>query len=350
MQNDANAAADAGGASEAVQPATSTTDAAPSMRDTMLAVVSKHYKERDEGGRFAAKEIATDAAPETAAPVAEETTDQPATQAAETATPSIEPPASWSADVKAKWATLPPDVQTYIAQRESEAHKAITQAGERLKGFEQLDGALGPHRQALRAAYGSEAAAIQQLAALNTYATSDPEGFVRWFIADRRIDPTRLVQAAQSPADPHIATLAQRQAAIEARLNEEQTSRAVAAVEAEIAAFKANAPHFAELEATMTELMPGLLQSNPGMKPQDALKAAYEKAQWLNEGVRAKLLAEQEAARKAAAEAEAAKAVKEAKRAASVNLRSNSPGGSPATPQNMRDTMLAVARRAYAGG
>lgn len=354
MLEDANAPADAGGASDAAAietPVAAALEApARSIRDDMLAIASKYNPERGEGGKFSPRgDIAADDAPVGAAPAAEKTTDQPRAGALETATPSIEPPSSWSAEVKAKWAALPPDVQQYVAQRESEAHKAITQAGERLKGYEVLDQTIGAHRKTLRAAYGSDAAAVQQLAAMHQYATQDPAGFLKWFAQDRRIDLTQLYQAGQQAQPDPVATLAQRQAAIEQRMEME---RATTAIEREIERFKGNAPHFADLEQTMVDIMPAVLaKAAPNAAPADLLKAAYEQAQWLNEGVRAKLLSEQEAERKAKAEAEAGRAAKEAKRAASVNVRSN-PAGSPsqARPQSMRDTMEAIARQAFGQG
>jgi len=109
-------------------PATVET-AKPSIRDTLESVLAK-AEERGDDGRFKAKDTAQDTAPETP--------DQPETQkAAEPQPEAIEPPSSWSAEVKAKWATLPPDVQRYVLDRESQTHKAITEKGSALRSMTQ---------------------------------------------------------------------------------------------------------------------------------------------------------------------------------------------------------------------
>src|SRR5690348_16128080 len=99
-----------------------------SFEDTMSAVYDKMNQPRDDGGKFAGNETpaATEGA-ETAAEEAttEEITDQPSETEQETAQPSITAPNSWSAEMKAKFGSLPPEAQQYIAQRESEMHAAI---------------------------------------------------------------------------------------------------------------------------------------------------------------------------------------------------------------------------------
>jgi hypothetical protein len=45
----------------------------------------------------------------------------------EPAEPAIQPPASWSADAKSKFAELPPDLQTEIVRRESERDRGVNQ-------------------------------------------------------------------------------------------------------------------------------------------------------------------------------------------------------------------------------
>lgn len=81
----------------------------------------------------------------------------------EPAAPAIEPPASWSAEEKADFAKLPPELQATVARRESERDKLITQRTQE----------IAEHRKAAeaeRAAIASErdtyARSLQQLMAL----------------------------------------------------------------------------------------------------------------------------------------------------------------------------------------
>lgn len=338
--------------------ATTTTDTtpAPTMRDTMASVLAK-YPVRGDDGKFETRFPDTaDAAPADGAP-ATKTPDQPEAQAVETASPSIDPPASWSADVKAKWAALPPDVQTYIAQREGEAHKAITTAGERAKAYEALEAVIGPRRAALAAGYGNEAAALNELFGLSDFATQDPAGFVRWFAQQRGVDLSQIVgQPAAQPspaADPSVAAIQQRLDGLTNHIVTQQERQLLSEID-RFASAKGDdgqplRPHFADVRADMGKLISAGLATT--------LDDAYAKAVRANDAVWSKVQAEQAATQtKAAAEkaerekAERAKAAASAKRAASVNVRTTgSVSGSPAGAQSMRATMEAVARR-YAAG
>lgn len=64
----------------------------------------------------------------------------------EQAKPAIEPPVSWKAEMKPKFAELSPDVQEYILQRDSEASRGLqskaTEAAEARKAREQAEAAI----------------------------------------------------------------------------------------------------------------------------------------------------------------------------------------------------------------
>lgn len=54
--------------------------------------------------------------------------------------PRPQPPQAWPADIRnAHWARLDPSLQTYLANREAETHKAITGYGERVKSYAPYD-------------------------------------------------------------------------------------------------------------------------------------------------------------------------------------------------------------------
>src|SRR5687767_37612 len=107
----------------------------PSMEEGMRAVWDKLHPARDDAGKFAAKNPAEQAAD---APPVNENADQTAESQVEQAAPAIDAPLSWSAEQKAKWASVPPDLQTYISQRDKESHDAITRAGQQIKAFEPI--------------------------------------------------------------------------------------------------------------------------------------------------------------------------------------------------------------------
>jgi len=309
-----------------------------SFRDTMAEIFHRDNPAREVGnGRFAARDT--------------EITDQPEPATAETAppAPSIEPPPAWSADAKAKWSTVPPDVQQVIAAREAEAHKAITQTGERMKGYEALDAVIGPRRDALKATWGNEGAALQQLFQLSDFASSDPVGFVHWFAQQNRVDLSQLTAAtAAAPADPQVAALQHELSSIKSTISQQQMQamendiRAFA--DAKDAAGNSMRPHFDDIRVEMGQLIQAGLATT--------LAEAYAKASRTNDAVWTKVQAGEAVSRANAASAAEAKriaaqgkAAAEAKRSGSVNVRAvGAVSGSPVKQQTRRQTMEAVYR------
>lgn len=114
------------------QPAAGEGAAAPAITDesSAMAALQGLFAAPDEAAPAETTESdasASDAGQgETPATGEEEGQSEP--EAEETpAAPAIEPPASWSADDKAEFAKLPPDLQAVVSRRESERDKLITQ-------------------------------------------------------------------------------------------------------------------------------------------------------------------------------------------------------------------------------
>jgi hypothetical protein len=80
---------------------------------------------------------------------AEGAEDEPEIEAQDDDLPPIDPPVSWDAEAKAKFAELPRDAQEVIAKRESERERFVQQKSQ----------------EATRAKQEAEQAAIQQVAA-----------------------------------------------------------------------------------------------------------------------------------------------------------------------------------------
>lgn len=324
---------------------------APSLDDTLAAEIDKLYdaserhdaasdkaqtQERGPDGKFAAPPGSKENT---------ESTDQPTTETPGTAPPSIEPPVSWSADVKAKWAALPPDLQAFIAKRESESHERITTDGQRLKGYESLERVLAPRRAALAQSFGSEAAAVEQLFALSDMAGRDFPGFVRMLAQQRGVDLRTLVDPpAGQPADPHIATLNATVQKLESKLSarevaeQEAQARQIAATIGEFQGRKTSDgkpqyPHFERVRESMGRLMDSGAATS--------LEQAYTKAVRLDDELWQQDQKAKEAEQKAAAEAEAKRKAEEARKGSRSDPRSKS--GSPgAAKLTLDDTINAL--------
>lgn len=137
-----------------------------SLRDTLAKAFER---ERDESGKFKAKE--PEAAPEVAAPVAQETPAEAAPAA-----PAVRPPDAWSPAAKSKFAELPPDIQAEIQRREEEVHKGFTKFDEERVLGKQIKDVISPYMPMIRAEGGNEKEAISNLLqTAYTLRTATPE-------------------------------------------------------------------------------------------------------------------------------------------------------------------------------
>ena len=297
-------------------------DAAPADAERARAADGKFQSTKDR------------AAPAAAAP--SKITDQAQPAAPGTAPPSTDAPHSWSAEARALWGALPPDAQRYIAQREGDAHKQITQTGERLKGYEAFEQALAPYRAQLVSTWGSEARGVEALLNIAAAANADWPAFVREQSRLRGFDLSQLIPAAQyQPADPQTAALTSEVSNLKRALSDivnAQTAAQEQAIADEIAAFTTpDHPHFDACKP----LMASLIRSGAAK----GLADAYEQAVYANPATRASVLAEQEARRKADAEQEAKKLAAEAARHRAINVTAKGRGASPAPKRSWDETM-----------
>lgn len=318
---------------------------APTIADTMASVWEKHNPPR-ENGRFAPKDGAEPVADgQQAEPQAGDkvSTDQPAKAASEPAQPAIEAPHSWSAEMKAKWAALPPDAQTYIAQRERDAHQAITRAGEQVKQFEPIRGVIEQHADLFQRHGIAPADGIGRLLAAERLLESNPRAAIEQIARAYGVD---LSGAPPTPESQTIAELRHKLAQIEGTLTS-QAREAQQAQQADLArsieAATKGLAHYDEVRSIMAGLITsGAIQEGP---VEQMVKAAYDMAVYAKPELRERIQKDQRAQEEAKAKADAEKRAADARKAASLNVKSNT-GSAPAKPLTIRQTMEAVAEKA----
>lgn len=108
---------------------------------------------------------------------------------------AIDPPASWSAEARERFKQLPPELQQYLHERESERDRGVNQRmneiAEQRKALEAEHAAIQQERQhyasqlqaftsALQQQLAGEFADIKTVADLEKLATEDPDRFARW--------------------------------------------------------------------------------------------------------------------------------------------------------------------------
>lgn len=293
-----------------------------------------------ENGRFAAKDK-----PDGAEPPADQVSDQnPVEGEVKPPIAAIDAPLSWSAEMKAKWANVPPEVQPYVAQREAEAHKRISELGQQVKAFEPFQKHFEPLRQAAARNGASADQGLERLLAANEFLDRDPARAIQWLAEAYGVD---LFSAAPAEGDKsdYIRSLESRleraerlasesHSKVTARERSEQ-EREQASIASSITEFAKDKPHF---EAVRTH-MAGLMQTGVAQ----TLQEAYEMAVYANPETRKTLLEEQRKAEDERREKERAKKAEEAKRGASLNAKSTA--ASPARKGSWEQTLREVGER-----
>lgn len=353
-------------------PAAENTTTTKSPEGESSAAASPAGRERDESGRFVAKEQKDDAKqaertdsdsnklrgptakPAEGAPEGTRSADKPApvadgqggtrqsvpeatggqSQAAVTAAPQ-----GWSLGAKAKWAELPADIRAEISKRETDMHRFATKDDDERKFARSMYQAVSPYEAAFRA----EGVSAPQYVAnvLNvayTLRTADPftkaqtlATLAQQFGVDMKLlAPTTDGQ----PQNPEIAALRQQYAELHNERQREKQERERAAQEARqreeqeiqqaISTFASDPAH--KYIQVVAPVMGALLQSGQARD----MKEAYEMAVYARPDIRAQLQAEENAKREA--DRLAAQKAEEAKRKGK-SVRGG-PGGSMPAPVN----------------
>lgn len=255
-------------------------------------------------------------------------------------------PDTWKQEVRQHWDTLPDAVKDEILRREADIVNGFTQNKQDLDYAQTMRGVMQPYEPIL-AQYGIRPEA-QVAALMNSHYTlvfGTPEQkmqLVEKIIRDYQI-PLQLDDAAPEGeesslfTDPAVKGLREKLGAVESTLSQMTTERVNEyrqAVHSQVEAFAKDPAnkYFDEVANEMSSLI------RAGMAK--GVADAYQQAIYLNPVVRAKVQADEQAAKEAAA-AEAAKARGEkVRKAAAVNVASlDHPAGGAASLGTMDDTM-----------
>jgi hypothetical protein len=315
------ASADAAGA-EVVSstPAVSEATPAPSFDDD--ASLEALYD------KIAAPKEEPEAAPVPAA--AAPNPDQPQNgEPAPVITPASDAPHSWSAEMKAHWANVPPEARAYIAQRETAAHEQISRMGQEVARYKPY-GELIEARQDVFDRNGFNAIdGLGKLFEAQELLEQNPLQGIAAIAQQFGVDLAAVYggQPGQQPdpnaVNPQVQQLTQTVRQLEQKLAQrENTERAQAErdtlarreeAKSQVTKWSEGKTHFAN-EAVRTLM--GTLMSNGQAKDLDA---AYDQACHAVPEVRQTILAEQQKADAAKKLADDAKAAADAKKARGVN-------------------------------
>lgn len=304
----------------------------PSLTDILSDAYDKATREPTRGpdGKFVSTKEpeAVEEASDDAAPAEAQTEDQtsPEAETVEPAKPAIDPPTSWSREMRDKWSALPPEAQEYIARRESEAHTQISRLGQQVKSFEPIAKTLEQYRSTFERNGMDYARGLEALLAAQSMLDVNPRAAILEIARAYGVDlgasdsteslPDRQTLALQAEIAELKRQIAETRTDVVSRKEQERQARE-AALQSEIDAFAKANPYFAELEADIAALIPVLRSQSPELSERQLLERAYQKAARINDNVFAKI----EAERKAKEAEEARKKAAEAKKVASLNVK-----------------------------
>ena len=315
-------------------------EVAPTMDETIgsawAEIQSRNEPEAQE------KEV-TESAPEVA--TSEDNALTTPSEASES-TPEVEPethairaPSSWKKEQQAKFASLPPDIQSEIARREGDIHRGVEHykvAAERGNTYEK---AFAPFRDTIQKIGSTPEQAITGLMQtdhnLRYGSPAQKVAVIQHIIQSYGINPEWFDQQNNSQANPEIGHLQNRLQQFEAQQAQQMQNmqeREAASLNNDIAAFAAKNEHFEAVRDRMATLLEG--------NASKSLQEAYETAIWADPAIRATLLAEQQKEIRSKA---ATKAI-EAKKLSSANVRTRGVIPAQAAVGSIEDTIRSKAK------
>lgn len=303
----------------AVETKTEVADEGPSLDEDLSKAWRKANPPR-ENGKFVspnpkpeAPVAAVDEKPVEAAP---ETEAKPEAEQAKT---TVEAPRAWTAEAKAKWAALPPDVQQYVSSRENELHQTKSDMGRLAAEYKPTYEVLSQHKDYIQAVGKPVPQLLNDMLAASRALDTDPGGTIKALARMYGVDLGQLWDPSEQPPDPKVTALERENARLQS-MHQQRAASEQAAREAQynglVEQFLTKNPDAKALTRDMAPLIQAIQLEKPTLEPTAVLQEAYERAAWANPATReARLKSQQEVAERARVEAakKAAEAAKQAK-------------------------------------
>ena len=326
-----------------------------SIESTMDATWAKLNPERETNGQFKGED-----APEGEPPAEqqESTEASPTEVSTEPATPAIVAPQSLPAELKADLAKAPPALQSWIAQREADSHKRISELGQTVKATEPIRQVLDHYRTDFQSRNLDPARAVASLFEVQRILDRDFVGGINE-IAKAYGKPSPFASSQSPEGGEESALVRSLQAEInslkrdvgqtrehvmaEQRSKQEREAANLASIVDEFAKDKTD---FSDIESDVVAHIHAIRNAEPGLDNKALLAKAYDAARWANPATRTKMLDAERKAEEAKRLEESKKKAAEAQKAAKLNVRSSN-GASPVRKGSWEDTLSATADRIY---
>lgn len=302
-----------------VEAKTDVADEGPSLEEDLSKAWRKANPPR-ENGKF----VSRDPKPEAVVPEIEGKPGEdapPAEAKPETEQPktAVEAPRAWTAEAKAKWAALPPDVQSYVSTRENELHQIKSDMGRLSAEYTPTYEVLNQHQDYIKAVGKPVPQLLNDMLAASQALDRDPGGTIKALAKMYGVDLGQLWDPSEQPPDPKVTALERENARLQS-MHQQRAAQEQAARESQynglVEEFLSKNPDAKALIRDMAPLIQAIQLEKPTLEPTAVLQEAYDRAAWANPATReARLKSQQEVAERARVEAakKAADAAKQAK-------------------------------------
>lgn len=243
---------------------------------------------------------------------------------------AIDAPNAWSADMKGKWADVPPDIQAYITERETEAHSQITRMGQEIAEGRPVRELLGQNMDLFDAAGVSVVDGLPMLLNAQRLLNENPLQGIAAIAQTFGIDLTQAFGPQSAQGDPQLGQLQSQVTQLQNQLHQRDNQNRMATAREEEARINeaknqvqewGRDKHYFQRE-DVRNMMGTLISGGQAQDLDTAYEAACHAIGEIRKDIADKAKAEQEAKARKAQTA----AVKDAKKVAKSNLGSKAAG------------------------
>jgi len=250
-------------------------------------------------------------------------------------------PRTWRSEAAAEFSKLPPVVQQEILKREEDIFKGIEAYKEDATFGKSMHNVLSPYLPVLKQYnIAPESQVADMMKAHYTLAFGEPQAkldLLRQVAKDYNIPLDTVSSEVNDFVDPQVADLQKQITHLQSQLTGQEQQRQQARqaeVVANVEKFMADPANVYANE--VVDEMASLLSSGA----EKDLKAAYDKAVWMNPVTRAKEIERQQAEKSETARLEAEAKAAKAKEATAANVRAKAKSGRATAPTgSMEDTL-----------
>lgn len=230
---------------------------------------------------------------------------------------ATEAPQHWPAKDREMFAKQPPEVKTWLLGRhkamEADYTRRVQEVAHVRREADELREIFKPFERAMAADGLTIPMAVRQLTAAHQQLIADPVQGIQWLAGKYGIDLKKIVEggAQAGQPDPYVKKLEERLAQLEGGISKERSAQQQQEQQANLSKVEQFAaekdaqgnllrPHFDEVAKDISMLLRAAREAGEQLSLQDA----YDRAIYANPTIRQKVLAAQEAERRAKEEGE----------------------------------------------